>query len=481
MKKLFCYITVISTLGFSISCNKEDITGKDLRIICEELRPYSYVEDNQLKGISADITARILDLMAVKSKSVEVPADWSAAYDLLRSSDNVALFTTGLTAERKEEFQWVGPITMFSTGFIGLRSSGITIGSVNDAMFLSSIGVVKGYPTVTMLQDRDFKNLIIYNTQSEAVTALYAGLVTSVFDESNSIRSVAAAGGHDAGQLSELFTLSSVQGFIAFSKGVSPIIIESWQEKLDELKESGFVQDVYNLYLPGVKAPGVITIYTEENPPQNFRASDGTLTGSSVEIVNAMSQGIPMNVSITIENWTDAYEQVQFAPNSMIFSTVRTPARESLFHWIGPVCRKNYCFFVNSTSAIDINIITDAKQLTAVGVPQGWAAEQELKNQGFTNIHTYGTPLIVFQKLLDHTIDAAVLNDIAIPYLAEQSGHQPAEVRNELVLSYTETSLAFSLDTKDKYIQQWEQAYATVMSNGKFAEIWGRWYPGIKW
>ncbi len=481
MKRLICFIATIATLLTGSSCHKEDITGKNLRIICEDLRPYSYVENNTLKGISADITARILDLMAVQNMKIEVTTDWPAAYNLLRTSDNVALFTTGFTADRKDQFQWVGPITMFSTGFIGLRSSGITIGSVNDAMGLSSVGVVKGYPTVTMLQERDFKNLIIYNTQKEAVTALYAGLVTSVFDESNSIRSVATVDGHDAGQLSELFTLSSVQGFIAFSKGVSPKIIESWQEKLDELKGSGFVQEVYNTYLPGVKAPGIISIYTEENPPQNYRTADGTLTGSSVEIVNAMSQEIPMNVSITIENWTDAYEQVQLAPNSMIFSTVRTPARESLFHWIGPVCRKNYCFFVNSNSTIDINIIADAKQLTAVGVPQGWASEQELKNQGFTNIHTYGTPLIVFQKLLDHTIDAAVLNDIAIPYLAEQSGHLPAEVRNELVLSYTETSLAFSLDTKDKYIQQWEQAYATVMSNGKFAEIWAKWYPEIRW
>ncbi len=476
----FILITIFS--GFLISsCKKEDVTGKNLRIICEELRPYSYVEDNTLKGISTDITSRILDLMAIQNMSVEVTTDWATAYSLLKYSDNVALFTTGLTADRKDQFQWVGPITMFSTGFVGLRSSGYSISSIDDAMKLTSIGVVTGYPTVTMLQDQGFKNLVIYNTLTEAVSALYAGTVSSVFDISNSIRTTAAANGKDTGLLSELYTYTSVQGFIAFSKGVSPKIIASWQEKLDQLKQSGFVQDVYKLYLPGVKAPGLITIYTEENPPQNYKAADGTLTGSSVEIVNAISQLIPMSVSLNLESWNDAIQQVQLAPNSMIFSTARTAARENRFHWIGPVCKKNYCFFVRSNSTTHLGVISDAKLLTSIGVPEGWASEQELKDQGFTNIQSWPTPQIVFQKLMDGTIQAAVLNDIAIPYLAQQAGYQASEVRNELVLSYTETYMAFSLDTKDLYMQQWEQAYTTIMGNGVFAEIWGKWYPGIRW
>ncbi len=82
---------------------------------------------------------------------------------------------------------------------------------------------------------------------------------------------------------------------------------------------------------------------------------------------------------------------------------------------------------------------------------------------------------------MDGTVQAAVLNDIAILYLAEQTGHRATEVRNELTLSRNETFLAFSKDTKAEYFQQWQGAYTTILNNGKFAEIWGRWYPGINW
>ncbi len=481
MKKLiYCLISACVILSVN-SCSKEDITGKKLRIICEELRPYSYVENDELKGLSVEIVGGIGSLMELREMSVEITTDWGGAMDILRTEDNVALFTTGLTTNRKDDFQWVGPIAMFIDGFMGLKSSGLDVTSINEAKELPSVGVVTGYSSTETLEKKDFENLVYFNTLNEAISALYAGTISTLFDVTYCIHAEAVASGRDVEQLTEVFNYSTTQAYIAFSAGVSPKLVESWQDKLDQMKERGDVQDIYDQYLPGVKAPGLLAIYTEENPPQNYRDDTGSVTGSSFDMVEAMMEIIEREEPVTLTTWNDGYDQVLLAPNSMIFSTTRTPARESLFHWVGPICKKNYCFYVRSASSIELNVIDDAKLLGSIGVPEGWAAEQELEDLGFTNIQTWSTPEKVFQKLMNGKVDAVVLNDISIEYLAGQTGYSPDDVRNELLLSAGESYLAFALDTKAEYIQEWEQAYTTIINNGTFEEIWHQWYPDIDW
>ncbi len=473
-------MALVSMLAMQ-SCNKEDVTGKKLRLICEELRPYSYVEDGQLKGISAGVVSGILGMMELDKVSVEITGNWTLAMELLDGPEQVALFTTGITAQRKDKYQWAGPIAMFSAGFVGLSDGGHRIGSLAEARALPSVGVVTGYATVGMLQAEGFQNLRQYSNLSLAIAALYGEEISAVFDITDVIRMTADSDQRDIARLSDLYTYSTTQGYIAFSKAVSPTLVKNWQEKLDLLKKQGFVQEVYDQYLPGTLAPGLLSVFTEENPPQSFRSAGGILTGSSVEMVQAMMQQMERNETVTLTGWTDAMNQILVAPNSMAFSTLRTAERENLFEWVGPVCRKSYCFFVKSSGQIQLAGIDDAKSLGSIGVPTGWASEQELINRGFTNILTWPTPAEVFEKLMDGTIEAAVLNDIAIPSLAEQTGFDVNDVRMALVLSSGETWLAFSKDTKAEYIQQWQSAYTTIQNNGKFEEIWKRWYPNIDW
>lgn len=481
MKKLISCLLIICSVFLVNSCNKEDITGKDLRIICENIRPYSYIENDQLKGISAEIVGSIMYQMGLEKMTVEIADEWDLAYSLLKTSDNVALFTTDLTANRKDDFQWVGPITVFANGFVGLQSGSYEVSSINEAKDLPSVGVVTDYSTAETLEKKDFNNLVYFASLTEAINALYAGTVSTVFDITNSIRAMAIAAGKDPNELVDLYNYSTTQGYIAFSAGVSPKLVASWQEKLDELKENGTVQAIYDDYLPGQKAPGLVTIYTEENPPQNYRKDDGTLTGSSVEVVEALMEEMELDDLITMTNWNDAYEETLLAPNSMVFSTVKTADRDTLFEWIGPIGKKNYCFFVKSGSGITLATLDDAKALASVGVTDGWAAEDELDELGFTNVVTYGTPEKVFQKLMNGNVQAAVLNDIAIKYLAEETGYSPDDVVNALLLSSGQSYLAFSKGTKAAYIQEWQQALTTIMNNGTFAEIWEKWYPDIDW
>lgn len=481
MKKIFYILFPVCAFFLFQSCNKEDITGKKLWVICEELPPYNYAENGELKGITVEIVAGIMERMNLRKLPIELTTDWDAAVSLMDSLDNVALFTTGLTSARKDKYQWVGPVTVFSDGFTGLRSSDYTLSTIGDAKELGAVGVVTGYATTEILEDANFGNLVYFGTLNEAMAALFAGTLDAVFNATHSMRMIAAADGFDVSQLIEKFIYKTTQGYIAFSKGVSPTLVASWQEKLDELKDEGYVQAVYDEYLPGVQAPGTLTVYSYENPTLNYRQRDGSLAGSSYEMVAAMMDAAGVDYPITFTTFADAIDQIRLVPNSMNFSTLRSAERENLFRWIGPICKKNYCFYVPASSTVSIKTIDDARQLSSVGVTEGWAAVTELEDLGFTNLQTWPTPEQVFRKLMDGSVDAAVLNDISIRYLAEETGYAFEDVTNALLLSRGDSYMAFSLDTREEYFQQWQQAYNTILSNGRLAEIWHKWYPDVDW
>lgn len=476
--RIFLSVTLVLSL---ISCEKLfNNEEKDLRIICEELKPYSFSDNDVQKGISLDIVQNILDARDLENE-IEITTDWEGAINDLNNNDNVVLFTTAITEERKDIYQWAGPITLFTAGFVSLENSGIVISNYNDAKNLGSVGVMTGYATSEMLENEGFQNLKYYATIPEALQELYEEKVDVIFEVHSLLQIAAKDMDYDPSVLKNLLTFLTSQGYIAFSKDISENIVEDWQEEIDNMKDDGIIQQIYEEYIPGSVSPGKILLFTEDNPPQSLKDPNGNLSGSSVEIVEALMNEIGISENIDLTNWTNAYHQIELAPNSMTFSTLRTESREDLFHWVGPVCRKSYSFFVLTSSGIQLSTVEEAKLLESVGTMTGWSSENQLIDLGFTNVVTWATPTEVFQKLVDGEIETAVLNDISIGLLAEDIGVADDIVTMAIVLSSGETYLAFSKDTKAEYVNEWTDAYQRIVDNGTFARIWTKWYPNIEW
>lgn len=481
MKKVLQILIILCFPLYVWNCSKEDIKGDDLRVMCVILPPYTFIENSELKGVSADAIFQVMDKMGIKNKEIEVSASWAPAYDLLTTTDNIALFTIGLTPERKEKAQWAGPIAMLEIGFAGIKSAGIEINSIDDAKSVESVGVMTGWASTETLENLGFTNLKYFTTLPEAVKALYSGTVSTVFDNDNTMRMIAANEGLDVNELIKQYAYSAYQGYIAFSPGVSPILVAAWQEKIDELKKQGTLQQIYDKYLTGVKAPGIISIFTTSSAPESFLNPQGIITGGSVELVEALNVMSGLGNAITMTTFADCLTQVNLAPNSMTFTTSRTTERESLYKWVGPITKKTESIYVLSGSTIQAATLEDAKKLGSIGTPALWSVTTKLQEMGFTNLRIYESPDKVYKALINGEVTAATFSNLAIAMLAEQNNGASGDIRKAVDVFSAEGYLAFSLDTKDEYMQTWQSAYSTLMSNGKFTEIWGKWYPGINW
>ena len=120
----------------------------------------------------------------------------------------------------------------------------------------------------------------------------------------------------------------------------------------------------------GTEAEGAPTLrlLTEENPPYNFRdTGTGTIRGSAVEIVGALMEGAGVKYSLTLLPWNRAFREVQESAGTCLFVVNRTPEREGLFEWVGPLITGGWALYRRPGSGIMLDSLADLEGQTVVG------------------------------------------------------------------------------------------------------------------
>ena len=66
--------------------------------------------------------------------------------------------------------------------------------------------------------------------------------------------------------------------------------------------------------------------------------------------------------------WVRGYELALSQPNTVLFSTTRTPARESSFHWVGPIAQDRVVLLAHRDAPMVIASLPEAidRSLTVV-------------------------------------------------------------------------------------------------------------------
>jgi len=80
--------------------------------------------------------------------------------------------------------------------------------------------------------------------------------------------------------------------------------------------------------------------FTEDLPPFNY-LDNGKLSGIVPEVLAEITKlaGVPYDpAKVSILPWPRAYRHALATPGAAIFSMARTPEREGLFKWVGPIC-----------------------------------------------------------------------------------------------------------------------------------------------
>jgi len=477
MKKLMIIVTLCVLMGSVFTELNADISKEmnELQIYTEEFAPLNLMKDGQLTGQATEVVQEILKRIGVNKKITLLL--WSDAYQKLTSELNIALFSTCMISARKDLFKWVGPISSVENYFYTSKDCTLNIETLDDAKKVLKIAVLKDYAIAGILKEKGFTNLVEYNTIQEIFTQLLNGKV-NLFPYSNLVlNSEIKKLGIDPSEFKKALFITSELEYIAFSQSTSDELIQTWQSHLDNMKNDGTFDKIFKKWLPDEIPPGILQIYTEDYPPLTFQ-ENGKITGFGTEVVREILARLDIPDNIRISSWENGYHLCLVNPNFVLFTMKRTPLREKLFNWIGPIGSNHTIFYAKKGSGIKINSMEDAKKVGKIATCSAWFSEQDLKDAGFTNLVSSPNPTENVRQLVEGEVDLSIFTDITIPEIAKQAGYSIDDLEPVYTVSTGDFYIAISKGTPEHIIDEWEQVFHEIYEDGVLEKLYKKWLPG---
>lgn len=217
-----------------------------------------------------------------------------------------------------------------------------------------------------------------------------------------------------------------------------------------------------------------VTLLTENFPPYNmsitgkqFALEEG-ITGIAADVVREVFNRAQIKYTMTLlYPWDRLYKTALEKPDYGIFVTARTPEREELFKWVGPIGPDDWVLFAKGDSKITLKTLDEAKKYK-VGAYRGDAMAEDLVRRGF-DPHLELRDQENAKNLVNGKIDLWAAGDPAGRYLASQVG-----IKNlKIVLRYSHDDLYLALNkqTPDEVVQKLQGALEQMRKEGKIQEI----------
>ncbi len=218
-----------------------------------------------------------------------------------------------------------------------------------------------------------------------------------------------------------------------------------------------------------------LLVVTENLPPYNYQ--EGTaVKGVAAEVVQALLKEVGLQAEIQVLSWVRAYLKALKRPNVLIFSIIRTPDRETLFHWVGKISTtQSYFFKLAAREDIQINRLDDARPYL-IGTWREDVREQYLLSRGFIKqkqLDSSGNPQQNIRKLMIQRIDLVVDTELSFYYQLKQLNYSPNLFTKALKLEAVSLPfyIAFSKQTSPDLVASFRNALKRVKRKGIFHAI----------
>lgn len=215
-------------------------------IMTEDLKPYSYMEDGQMRGISVDVVQKIMQRLEIDTQIQLYP--WSRALNLLKNDSNAILFSTAKTKERQEMFQFACPLTEVDVYFYTHKGFSHTLHSLEDAKSLN-VGVIKDFAAHRRLEVEGFTNLDLTSNTLSLIQKLNEGRIDTFVAATFTIANLIDEGVDISSVKKSDLKFYTTPLCIAFNKDFDPKSVQQWEKELQKIHESGEYDKIYQQYI----------------------------------------------------------------------------------------------------------------------------------------------------------------------------------------------------------------------------------------
>lgn len=134
------------------------------------------------------------------------------------------------------------------------------------------------------------------------------------------------------------------------------------------------------------------------------------IEGPAAELVEKVLNTAGIHFTTQVLPWARAYKEAEKHKNTLIYSMVRTPERESKFHWLGEISKPQYYLFALKESKFlasdSINMFKEHR----IGTHLNSASYLTLKAEGFNNLVPLSKANQIFRMLRTKRVDFITVN-----------------------------------------------------------------------
>lgn len=214
-----------------------------------------------------------------------------------------------------------------------------------------------------------------------------------------------------------------------------------------------------------------VTFYTESYPPSNYMKND-KLVGISVDSLKLMwaDQGLDEQ-NISLVSWTRGYRNVLKSANTALFTVSKTPARENLFKWVGPLFKSVHVLIAKKSSNLNFENLGDVLS-HSVATIQGDISEISLLQVGFPDFNMAKVKSLerAFMILQSGRVDMMMVSVHGFQHLSKLLNIDSSKYEQVWQVNQTGNYIAFNVETSDKVIQRYQQAFENVAKERKLVK-----------
>lgn len=217
-----------------------------------------------------------------------------------------------------------------------------------------------------------------------------------------------------------------------------------------------------------------LQLLTEEFPPYNYAGPDGTITGSSTDIVREIATRLGVDVEIELVALEEGYNRTITTPDTAFYSLARTAGREELFSWVGPIGSFDLTFFARNDAGISLSSLEDAKKAGTIAVVRDDARHQYLVACNVSDLALYPDDESCVRALMAGDVRLWLGSAVSADQTIARAGFLSGDLRPLYQVQQLELFIGFNNETSLETIAAWQDTLDSMKRDGTFGTILAR-------
>ncbi|MDI4635686.1 transporter substrate-binding domain-containing protein [Pelomonas sp. V22] len=236
------------------------------------------------------------------------------------------------------------------------------------------------------------------------------------------------------------------------------------------------------LPLPAARAADELLAVSEDAPPFAY-LDNGRFLGLANELLDRIAQRSGLRLQRSQQPWARAQQTVQQLPNSLLYVTVRTPARESQYRWVGPVDDCDIVVMALATSGLAFEPKAASSRQLRIGAVRGSPSAQLLRDAGLPERAIYITPGSETSTKMLYAGHLDMIAGLVLPY-ANQAGRLGLDGAQLNVIHQLQKGhgcyYAFNPAVDARLFERFAKAFEALRAEGELKALRGRYLRAMR-